>query len=236
MDGAIVVAGGRGERFGAGDGKQFATVAGKPLVAHALLALQACDAVDAVVLVIGSDHVDAARTSLVEGLGLDKVVAVVAGGATRRDSVAAGLAAMPEDAEAVAVHDGARPLVTPQVFEEAFRALRTRGLDGIVVGHPVVDTVKRVDESGIVVGTPERAGLWAAHTPQVFVATVLRDAYARALEDGAEATDDAALVARCAGEVGMLKGPRDNLKVTVPEDIPVVEAVLARRAGGHEEA
>jgi 2-C-methyl-D-erythritol 4-phosphate cytidylyltransferase len=229
---AIIVAGGSGERLGLEGGKQLARVSGRPLLSHTLAAFDRCPAIDAIVVVVHPARLDEYRHEAIEPVGSQKVVAVVAGGDTRQGSVAAGLAAVPAQAEIVAVHDGARPLVTPEVIGHAIEELEADAtLDGVVVGHPSYDTLKIVDESGAVVGTVDRDLFWAAQTPQVFRVAVLREAYARAAEDVAPATDDAALVERCGGSVRMIVGPRRNIKITVAEDLSVAAALLEGRVG-----
>lgn len=224
---AVIVAGGTGERFGAPGGKQLTEVAGRPVVAWSAAAFEAAPSIDGIVVVAHPDRVP----MYAEVVASPKVTAVVAGGERRQDSVAAGLAEVPADAEFVAIHDGARPLVTPEVIEEALRTLRTAPpLAGVVVGHAMFDTVKRV-EAGVVSETVDRAPLWVAQTPQVFRAGTLRDAYASASAEGFVGTDDASLVERCGGRIGMVTGPRENIKVTVPEDAAVVDAVLRARGG-----
>jgi 2-C-methyl-D-erythritol 4-phosphate cytidylyltransferase len=147
--------------------------------------------------------------------------------------VARGRAAVPADADVIAVHDGARPLVTPALIAEAIDALDADGaLDGVVVGHPSYDTLKLVGARDRVAGTLDRTTVWAAQTPQVFRAPVLRRAYARAEAEGFAATDDASLVERAGGSVRMLAGPLDNIKVTVPEDMLIVERLLRTRVEG----
>jgi 2-C-methyl-D-erythritol 4-phosphate cytidylyltransferase len=231
LNAAIIAAGGSGDRFGDGGGKQLALVAGLPVLAHALLAFERCDAVDAVVVVTHPDRVEEYRREAVEAIGATKVVAVVAGGSTRRSSVAAGIAALPAGASLVAVHDGARAAVTAETIGLAFQALSDRpDVDGVVVGHPSFDTVKRVDADSRIIETPDRAELWIAQTPQVFRARALARAHARAAADGFDGTDDASLVERIGGTVLMVQGPRWNMKVTVPEDIEVLAALLAARA------
>jgi 2-C-methyl-D-erythritol 4-phosphate cytidylyltransferase len=226
---AIIVAGGSGERFGREGGKQLAPVGGLPLVAHTVGAFERCVAVDAIVLVCDPDRTDEFRRVVVE-TGAVKVVAVVAGGETRRLSVAAGLAAVPPGSVTIAVHDGARAFVDPSTIAAAIGSLEADpSLDGVVVGHPSCDTIKQADDTGLVVGTPDRSGLWVAQTPQVFRAEALARGHSRAAADGFEGTDDAALVERDGGAVRMLEGPRWNLKVTVPEDLEVLAALLARR-------
>lgn len=228
MNAAVVVAGGVGERFGDKGGKQLAPVGGLPVLAHTLRAFERCDAVEAVVVVAHPDRVEEYRTEAVELTGTAKVIAVVAGGATRRASVAAGLAALPEGCTAVAVHDGARAAVTPETIAATFAALEADpSLDGVVVGYHALDTIKESDAEGRILSTPDRSRLWVAQTPQTFRFRSLMDAHGRAAIEGFEATDDSALVERVGGKVAMLEGPRWNIKVTVPEDIVVLEALLA---------
>lgn len=231
MRAAIVVAGGTGERFDRPGGKQLANVAGTAVVARSVAAVAAAETIDAVVLVCHPDRVGEYRAVVEEALGPGAVTAVVPGGPTRRLSVAAGLAALPPGATVIAVHDGARPLVEPAVIDAAVRALEAVCADGVVVGHPAFDTLKVVDAERRVVDTPDRATIWVAQTPQVFDADMLRRAHARAEADTFEGTDDASLVERIGGTVLMAEGPRWNIKVTLLEDLGVVEALLAQRKG-----
>lgn len=232
MISAIVVASGSGSRFGGGEGKQLATLAGIPLVGHSMLALEKCEEIDEIVLVCHPDRVEEFSADVVVGLGLTKVSRVVPGRDTRQGSVAAGLERVREDATIIVVHDGARPLVTPTIFSQAIAALLCGGpAEGVVVGHPAVDTLKSVDVDGTVTGTPDRASLWVAQTPQVFLARVLRRAHEAAAASGFTGTDDASLVERAGGVVRMVEGPRHNIKVTVPEDLVFASALLATREG-----
>lgn len=235
MRAAIVVAGGTGDRFGRPGGKQLAEVAGEPVVAHALRAIGAARCVDQIVLVCHPDRVDAFRAVAASALGGARAVAVAPGRETRRGSVAAGLAALADGVTVVAVHDGARPLLEPAVLDRAVGLLEASDAHGVVVGHLAYDTIKVADVDGHVVATPDRTSLWVAQTPQVFRADALARAHARAVADGFEGTDDASLVERDGGTVLMMEGPRWNVKVTVPEDIAVVEALLAARGRDHDE-
>jgi 2-C-methyl-D-erythritol 4-phosphate cytidylyltransferase len=230
MNAAIIAAGGSGERFGDAAGKQLAPIAGLPLLARTLLAFERCPDVDAVVVVAHPDRVEEYRHAAVEASGAVKVIAVVAGGATRAQSVRAGLAALPEGVDLVAVHDGARAAITPETISAAFATLAARpDVDGVVVGHPCVDTIKEVDADGRVIATPVRTRFWDAQTPQVFRASALARAYWRAGVSGFEGTDDAAVVEAAGGTVVMVAGPRSNLKVTVPEDVAMLTALLEAR-------
>lgn len=230
MNAAVIAAGGSGERFGGAAGKQLAVVAGLPVLSHTLLAFDACPDVDAVVVVTHPDRVEEYQSVAVEAAGVRKVVAVVAGGSTRVQSVRAGLAALPEGVDLVAVHDGARAAIEPTTISAAFHALATHAqIDGVVVGHPSVDTLKEVDADGHVIATPDRNRYWIAQTPQVFRASALSRAYWRAGIAGFEGTDDAALVEALGGTILMVAGPRTNLKVTVPEDLEMLSAILTAR-------
>ncbi len=236
MNVAIIVAGGTGDRSGLAGGKQLAVVAGHPALHHTVAAFDACPAVDAIVVVVHPDRMEEYRTTAVATVDSPKVTAVTGGGDTRQESVARGLDVCPASATTITVHDGARPLVTPALIAEAISALESDpSLAGVVVGHPSYDTLKQVDDSGRVIRTLDRATVWAAQTPQVFRAEALRRAYEEAVAEGYRGTDDASLVERAGGEVRMVAGPRDNLKITVPEDVLVVETLLqARTRGEHD--
>lgn len=216
----VLVAAGSGERLGTDQPKAFAPLGGRALLAESLERLDASDWIDALVVVAPSDWQEPAIL-LAEELVASKVAAVVAGGATRAESVAAGLAEVPSDALVVVVHDAARPLVTEAVLERVLGAL-AEGVDGAVPGLPLADTVKRVS-GGRVVETLDRAGLVAVQTPQAFLAERLRAAYAG---DLAEATDCASLVERIGGAVAVVEGDPHLLKVTTRADLARVESLL----------
>jgi 2-C-methyl-D-erythritol 4-phosphate cytidylyltransferase len=204
-------------------------VAGAPVVTHALRALDAAGSVDAIVLVCAPDLADEFREMAVARPGIVKVTDIVAGGATRQLSVAAGLAALPDGTDVVIIHDGARPLVAPETIDGAVTELEASGADGVVVGHRSFDTVKSVGPRLEVSGTPDRSSLWVAQTPQVFRRRALVDAHERAVAESWECTDDASLVERSGGRVRMFEGPRWNIKVTVADDLIAVAALLASR-------
>jgi 2-C-methyl-D-erythritol 4-phosphate cytidylyltransferase len=225
---ALLLGAGRGERLGGGLPKAFVPLAGRPLVLHALEALERAAALDAVIPVLPAGELARFRELVAAGPH-PKLVAPVAGGRERQDSVRAGLAALPPGAEWVAVHDAARALVRPEAIERVVEAARRRG--AALLAIPVRDTIKRVVE-GRVVETPPRAACWAAQTPQVFRVEILREALAKADAEGFVATDDAELVERLGVAVTVVEGDRDNLKLTDPEDLALAERILAARAGG----
>jgi len=226
---AVVLAGGSGERFGSAEGKQIAVIAGLPVMSWSIRALDAAG-VDSIVVVCHPERVAEYRSTAVEPLELVAPVTFAAGGSTRQASAAAGVSVIPSDTDVVLFHDGARPLIEPETVRGCVDALLgSPDVDGVVVGHPATDTVKMVDGRTIT-ETPDRSRIWAVQTPQAFRVPAFRAALAAAEKDGFIGTDDASLVERVGGKVDVFCGPRDNIKVTVAEDVIFVEAVLARRA------
>jgi 2-C-methyl-D-erythritol 4-phosphate cytidylyltransferase len=212
---SIVVAGGSGRRFG--QMKQFSALGGRPVLEWAVAACRPWSA--GVVLVVPATP---------GGHDLHGADAVVTGGATRADSVRCGLEAVPADAEVIVVHDAARPLASPALFDAVLAAVDGGGADGAVPGMPPSDTIKAVDESGRVISTLDRAALVAVQTPQAFRAAVLRRAHEQA---PSTATDDAMLVEALGGTVQVVPGEPGNLKITGPGDLQAAERLLAAREG-----
>ena len=211
---AVVVAGGSGQRFG--QMKQFALLSGRPVVEWAVSACRSSSS--GVVLVVppgtgdGNDH------------GADMVVE---GGATRAESVRAGLAAVPADAAVIIVHDAARPLASDALFRAVVDAVTSGGTDAAIPGVPVSDTIKVVDGTVVngtqaVTATLDRSVLVVVQTPKAFGAELLRRAHAR----GGEATDDAALVEALGATVRVVPGDPRNLKITTPADLDTAEHLL----------
>ncbi len=221
---AIVPAAGSGVRLGAGSPKSFVPLRGEPILLHTLRVLRAHPWIRSIVVALPAAAAAAPPRWLTE---LGPELRTVAGGAERRDSVERALAAVPEEAEIVLVHDGARPLVTRPILDRVLQAA-ARGV-GAVAAIPMADTVKQVDPDRRVVATPDRGGLWRAQTPQAFPAAMIREAYRAAPRDVA-ATDDAALVERIGGVVEVVDGSVENLKITRPADLELAEVILARRA------
>jgi len=206
--------------------KQYLEIGGIPVLLRAVLPFLVDPRIHQVVVVLPADDVEAPPPWLAS-LGVD----IVAGGAERGDSVRNGLAAVEDDVDFVLVHDGARPFVSSGVIERVLDAAPRAAIAAI----PVTDTIKQVDEDGTIAGTPDRARLWQAQTPQGFPRAGLVGAYDRAREDGIAATDDAALYERYVGPVRVVTGSYRNLKVTRPADLAVAESLaLASEAGEGE--
>ena len=217
---ALLVAAGTGDRLGEERPKAFVGLGELPLLAEPLRRLDESDWIDAIVVAVPGGWEEPAIL-LAEELAATKVVAAVAGGATRAESVRAALAEVPEDALVVIVHDAARPLVSDAVLERVLAPL-SDGWDGVVPGLPLTDTVKMI-EGDRVTGTASREHLVAVQTPQAFLAPKLRDAYAG---DLAGATDCSSLVEARGGRVKLVEGDPRLLKVTTRADLEQVAAWL----------
>jgi 2-C-methyl-D-erythritol 4-phosphate cytidylyltransferase len=196
------------------------TLNGEPLLGHALSRVLAVRAVGHVVVVAPRTHLEAART-VAATTSRPEVVDVVAGGAERTTSVAAGLAALGRDDDVVLVHDAARALAPPELFEAVIAAVAA-GSEAVVPGLPVADTIKTVDGAGVVEGTPDRDRLRAVQTPQGFTRQVLTRAHA----SGVSASDDAGLAERIGVPVHVVPGDQRAMKVTTPHDLAVAALFL----------
>ncbi len=221
--GAIVLAAGSSRRMGGGD-KLLADLSGQAVLRWSLEALEDCADVDDVVVVTSSSN-RADVAGICRGLG--KVRALTLGGRERQNSVRAGLTVLRQSV-IIAVHDGARPLITAEAVSSCIARVRD-GHAGVIAGSPVADTIKVVDASEAISATPDRARLRAAATPQVFTADVLRRAHDSARRDGVIATDDAALVERLGERVIVQDIGAPNPKITTPSDLAVATALLGAR-------
>jgi 2-C-methyl-D-erythritol 4-phosphate cytidylyltransferase len=233
----LIAAAGSGRRMGAAGNKLLLPVAGRPVLAWTLEAALAAAAISWIG-VIGQAVDEAAIAALVAEASANRPgsapVQWILGGDSRQDSVRLGLAALPDDAELVLIHDGARALVEPELLEACGAALREAAAAGagVIAATPVTDTIKQVDASGRITCTPERSHLWAAQTPQAFAVRQLRQAHARAEAEGWSVTDDAALYERLGLPVRVLEAPPSNIKLTTRFDLTVAEALLAERGRG----
>jgi len=220
--GVVIVAAGRGTRMGTPESKQYLMLMDKPILVHTLELFQQMTFVQEIVLVVG--EMDVARCKQwVSGYQLDKVKAVVCGGAERQDSVYEGLQRL--TCQWAMVHDGVRPLVTASAVKRGCAAAEHKGASVLAV--PVKDTIKQVDHTGKITATPDRKSLWAIQTPQAFRRALLIEAHERARSDGFVGTDDAMLVERLGMQVYAAEGEYTNIKITTPEDLPMAEMLMA---------
>ena len=224
---AVIVAGGSSTRMGEGKSKQWITVGGLPVIVHTLIAFDRATTVNEIVLVV-KENEQALYRGIAEQYGIKKTITLVLGGDTRQKSAKNGFLACADRVDFVAIHDGARCLVTPEdidrVCENAYRS------GAATAATRVYDTVKLATDSGYIEKTLDRNRVWLAQTPQVFKVAVYHAATAIAERDGIAVTDDCSLAEHIEHPVRLVECPATNLKITLPDDILRAEAILADRA------
>ena len=223
---AIVLAGGSGKRMGLSVKKQYIEICNKPLLYYSVHAFEKSD-VDEIVLVVTPGDENYVKKEIVEKYGFKKVSAIVPGGKERYNSVYEGLKVTRGDY--VLIHDGARAFVTKEIIRRAMDGAKEYG--ACVVGMPVKDTIKVVDDDGYVKDTPERSSLWMVQTPQAFSYPLVKDAYEKVLaKDATGVTDDAMVVELATDQkVKLIEGSYDNIKVTTIDDLDVAENILKKQ-------
>ncbi len=222
----LIPAAGSGRRMGSERNKLLLDLLGKPLIAWTLLAAEASHTLEWIGIIGQSIDWEDLK-AIVHSLNLTKPVQFIQGGTTRQESVYNGLQALPATAEHVLIHDGARCLVTPNLFDRCAEALQF--CDGFIAAVPVKDTIKVVNAAGTIESTPDRSQLWAAQTPQGFSVPLLKQCHEAGRKNGWEVTDDAALFEQCGRSVRIVEGEETNLKVTTPVDLAIAEFILRQR-------
>jgi 2-C-methyl-D-erythritol 4-phosphate cytidylyltransferase len=223
MTSALIVAAGRGTRMGPGVDKLFLDVAGQPVIVHTWRRFDAIAEIDELLLVVRED-LRPAFADLAEKAGVSKPFRLVIGGAERQDSVWNGLAALHADCDVVAIHDGARPCVTPELIRATLRTARQSG--AAVAAQRVTDTIKESADGRTITGHLDRRRLWSVQTPQTFRVEIIRRAVATARERGLSLTDDTAACELIGQPVQLVESVDPNPKVTVPADLPYIELLL----------
>lgn len=223
MNCGIVVAAGKSERMGQGVDKAFLSLGAKPVVVYSLLAFERCPDIEEVVLVVQRDRIEAARC-MVQMFGCMKVKKIVAGGPQRQASVAKGLEAVGEDVSVVAVHDGARPCVTPELISAAVRSAREYGSG--VAAVKITDTVKEVIKGNQIAKTVDRAKLWAMQTPQAFKRDLLVKALDLVKKKKLTVTDEASAVELISKNVRLVISSSANVKITTADDLVLAGALM----------
>ncbi|MBU4178275.1 MAG: 2-C-methyl-D-erythritol 4-phosphate cytidylyltransferase [Desulfurivibrionaceae bacterium] len=223
---AIIAAGGAGLRMGASTPKQFTELLGVPILIHTIRAFRQVPAITAIIVVVPAEHREH-TLALLTRYHFDDHCTVVNGGKLRQDSVRIGLAQVTDDSTLVAVHDGARPLIAPADIQRCLDAAATHG--AAIMAVPVKDTLKAVAADTTIRHTVEREGLWQAQTPQVVRAGLLKEAFAKADQDGFVGTDEASLLEHGGWQVSMVEGSETNLKITRPDDLLMAEALLMQK-------
>ena len=225
---AVLLAAGKGLRMKSKILKPYLDMGGHPLITYALRAFEDSE-VDEVILVAGADEVGYIKEEIVDVYHYNKVSQIIAGGCERYESVYFGLCAAVRDsvpADYVLIHDGARPFISPAKISACIRSVKEN--KACVMGMPVDDTIKIVDDTGTAVFTPERKKLWRIQTPQCFILSEIHDAYQKMMDAGDERMTDDAMVMEQYGKrrVKVIPGGHDNIKITKPEDLVFGEAML----------
>lgn len=225
---AVIVAAGSGRRMGGKVSKQFLELKGRPLLAYTLDVFQNSQRIDEIILVVGKDTTDYVRENIVEKYGYTKVSRLVIGGAERYESVYAGLLAC-VDADYVFIHDGVRPFVTGDIIERGYQTARQYGT--AVCAVQAKDTIKIVNEKGVVSETPIRTKVWSVQTPQIFRYDLIRKAYdTLQMFDKDGITDDAMVLEEMGNsDVHVFQGDYFNIKITTPEDLDIAERFLEKK-------
>ncbi|MEM8603759.1 MAG: 2-C-methyl-D-erythritol 4-phosphate cytidylyltransferase [Cyanobacteria bacterium P01_H01_bin.121] len=222
----LIPAAGVGRRMGSDRNKLLLTLFGKPILAWTLLAAEAAQSLQWIGI-IGQPTDWSDIKDILATVVLTKPIELIQGGPTRQDSVYNGLQALPSDASHVLIHDGARCLATPDLFDRCAATLQE--CDGLIAAIPVKDTIKIVNDDNIVEATPDRRKLWAAQTPQGFAVAKIKQCHEQGRQAGLAVTDDAALFEHFGLPVKIVPGEETNLKVTTPEDLAIAESILQQR-------
>jgi 2-C-methyl-D-erythritol 4-phosphate cytidylyltransferase len=222
---AIIVAGGSSQRMGFD--KLFAVIAGEPVIAHSIRAFEHASSVSEIVVVARNERHDEIR-KISRAAGFKKVRSIEPGGERRQDSVCAGLDRIDHAAKYVAVHDAARPLITPEQIERTFEQCRVHG--SAALAQPVNDTLKRADADLLVVGLVDRHQLYAMQTPQIFERKLIEDAYRGLYAENVSVTDEVSAVERLGHKIALVVNDDFNFKITYPRDLPVADFILRDRA------
>ena len=221
---AVIVCAGNSTRMG-GVNKILLPLGERKVIGVTMQAFQKCDSITEIIIVAREDDIPAIQEEA-KAAGISKLSACTTGGATRQESVINGIRKISKEAELIAVHDGARPLVKPEHIEKVIKDASVFG--GATLGVPVKDTIKTVD-GGLIVDTPPRSSLYITQTPQIFKRNLYFEGIDFALEHSLDFTDDCQLVEAIGGKVAMTVGDYTNIKITTPEDIAIAEVLLKQR-------
>ena len=223
MNGVVIVAAGTGSRMNMGINKQFIKLEGKEVIVYTIEKFYNNHNIDDIVVVVKESEAEFFKKEIIEKYNFENIK-IAYGGKERQDSVYNGLKLLDEKCDVVLIHDGARPFVSNKTIDTCIEEAKEH--KAIVVGVPVKDTIKVIDDSNNIVDTPNRSVLWAVQTPQTFDYNILLNAYEDAFESGFYGTDDATLVERIGHKVKMVEGSYNNIKITTKEDLNIGSQIL----------
>ena len=225
---AVLLSAGQGKRMGASVQKQYIELDGKPVIYYTIKAFQDSEIIDDIVLVVGQGQISYVKEEIVDFYGFDKVRTIVEGGRERYDSVWAGLQTVEDEDGYVFIHDGARLFVNDDILRRGYDTVDE--FKACVAGMPSKDTVKIVDDNTFASETPNRKYVWSVQTPQIFAASLIKEAYAKIMQgDCTGVTDDAMVVERMMNvQVKLFEGSYENIKITTPEDLDIAKVFLKK--------
>ncbi len=229
MNTVIILAAGRGTRMKAEMNKQYLLLKGRPIIAHTISVFEKSPLIDEIILVINKNDVDVCKKNILKKYKFKKVKKVIIGGKERQRSVYNGILEVNKKSEVVLIHDGARPIVSDQIIERCIRGAKEYG--AVSAGVPIKETIKIMKSDRFVHFTPKRENVWITQTPQAFKTEIIKKAHEIAIEEDVLGTDDAMLIEHIGEKVKMIEGDYENIKITTPEDLITVEAILNHKRG-----
>ena len=225
MNSVIIVAAGRGTRMNMEINKAFIDIDGKQMVAHTIDTFYNCPEIDEIIVAVSKYDLNKFKEEIIKPHYF-KNIKVVVGGKERQDSIYNALKELDPKSEIVLIHDGARPFVKEETIVKLID--KTKDTGAAIVAVPVKDTVKVIDEEGMICSTPNRSKLWAAQTPQAFNRKLIVDAHEKAHNESFLGTDDSMLVERLGVKVDIVEGSYENIKITTPEDLDIAQMILKK--------
>ena len=223
MNSVVIVSAGRGSRMKADINKQFLKLQNKEVIAHTIDKFYNNENIGEIIVVVREDEAEFFKINIIEKYGYTNIK-IAFGGSERQDSVYNGLKMVDENCKIVLIHDGARPFVNNETIDNAIESAKENKC--VIVGVPVKDTIKVIDENNNVCDTPDRSTLWSIQTPQVFDYSLIMKAHEKAREDNYYGTDDSMLVEYFGQKVKVVEGSYNNIKITTPEDLKIGEEIL----------
>ena len=223
MNSVVIVSAGRGSRMKADINKQFLKLQNKEVIAHTIDKFYNNENIGEIIVVVREDEAEFFKINIIKKYGY-KNIKIANGGSERQDSDYNGLKMVDENCKIVLIHDGARPFVNNETIDSAIESAKENKC--VIVGVPVKDTIKVIDENNNVCDTPDRSTLWSIQTPQVFDYSLIMKAHEKAREDNYYGTDDSMLVEYFGQKVKVVEGSYNNIKITTPEDLKIGEEIL----------
>lgn len=222
---AIIVAGGSGKRMGGDIPKQFLEINGLPVLFHTLILFDSIKEIDEIILTLPEAHIEWFKSNFFSQVKIETILKIVKGGKERQDSVKKGLEKIAEKSDYVLVHDGVRPFVTPEDIKKVIKSVADN--DGVILGVPVSETIKKTDENNNILSTIPRNRTFLAQTPQGFKTEVLKRLHSEAKEKNLIVTDDASLLEHSGYRVKLVEGSRFNIKITTPDDLNFAKKLIS---------